>query len=230
MIRVSPAKQLSHTTTRKYEHTLCSIFAFSIRLPHKHIHVARDDDANVVAVVVVVAIRFVFVVASKSIVSIERPLGRGGASDNKTLDMSSINSSSTSEGVVVIVVVAVVINVDDIALNECITASLPMFTVVFPKYKLAFVVTATPETTVSPINFAPVETPLPIEKIPLCMPSNRPVLEDLIVCVVLSLFVLVALIIIVFLLSSSSSSSIIPLLLLLVVSCFPSSFFFFSLM
>ena len=81
---------------------------------------------------------------------------------------------------VVIVVVAVVINVDDIALNECITASLPMFTVVFPKYKLAFVVTATPETTVSPINFAPVETPLPIEKIPLCMPSNRPVLEDLI--------------------------------------------------
>ena len=140
MIRVSPEKQLSHTTTRKYEHTLCSIFAFSIRLPHKHIHVARDDDANV-AVVVVVAIRFVFVVASKSIVSIERPLGRGGASDNKTLDMSSINSSSTSEGVVVIVVVAVVINVDDIALNECITASLPMFTVVFPKYKLAFVVT-----------------------------------------------------------------------------------------
>jgi len=65
----------SNTTVRKYEHTLRSIFAFSIRFPHKHKHVARGDNTNIT---IVVPIRFVFVLASKSIVSIERPLGRGG--------------------------------------------------------------------------------------------------------------------------------------------------------
>ena len=133
MTRVLPSKHFSQTIVRRYEHARCCIFSFSIRLPHKH---TGDDDAIVDDATLKLFLLFACVrAASKNIVSIERPRITRSSSPsnvdpNNMLDISSINSSSTLG----------VFNVDDNALNECMTASLPMFTVVFPTYKLAFVV------------------------------------------------------------------------------------------